>query len=413
MRQSDSILAMPKPPLTLLLKLGIGDLMHDRKVSFFIMASIVAIVAPLLLLFGLKFGIVSQMRAELIADPRNLEIRMLGSAKLDDAWFSRLQQTPGLGFIQPMTRSLNTIGDLYVDGRHFIENAELIPTGQGDPVLSNIAIPRQKDEVVLTASAALKLGVKVGDVLRLRVARIVENRSERAQLPLRVIGVLPDTGLNRPAAFVPLSLLVDIEDFRDGFKVEGSGVATGQAPQTRNNFARARIYADRIESVESLSALLQAEGIETSSRLAEIKAVQSIDKVLGLIFAVIAWIALLGCAASLIGALMANIDRKRKDLALLRLMGYSKSAMQLYVVIQACALTFAGFVIGCLLYLVGSFLFNQLLGAYMPVGQFVCRLEPIHFFVALCAALLVAIFVAGAGGGLATKIEPAESLRDV
>lgn len=413
MRQSDSLLLLPKPPVSLLLKLGIDDLMHDRKVSFFIMASIVAIVAPLLLLFGLKFGIVSQMRAELLADPRNLEVRMLGSAKLDDAWFARFKQTPGLGFVQPMTRSLNTIGDLYVDSRHFIENAELIPTAQGDPVLSNISIPYQKDEVVLTASAALRLGVKEGDVLRLRVARIVENRSERAQIPLRVVGVLPATAFNRPAAFVPLSLLVDIEDFRDGFKVEGSGVATGEMPQTRNYFARARIYADRIESVESLSALLQAEGIETSSRLAEIKSVQSIDKVLGLIFAVIAWIALLGCAASLIGALMANIDRKRKDLALLRLMGYSKSAMHLYVVVQACALTLAGFVVGCFLYLMGSYLFNQLLGTYMPAGQFVCRLEPIHFFVALCAALLVAIFVAGAGGGLATKIEPAESLRDV
>lgn len=413
MRQSDSFFLLSKPPLSLLLKLGIDDLMHDRRVSFFIMASIVAVVAPLLLLFGLKFGIVSQMRAELIADPRNLEIRMLGSAKLDDAWFAQFKKTPGLGFVQPMTRSLNTIGDLYVDGRHFIENAELIPTGQGDPVLNSITTPLHKDEVVLTASAALRLGVKEGDVLRLRVARIFENRSERAQIPLRVVGVLPATAFSRPAAFLLLPLLVDIEDFRDGFKVEGSGVVTGETPQTRNYFARARIYADRIESVESLSALLLAEGIETSSRLAEIKSVQSIDKVLGLIFAVIAWIALLGCAASLIGALMANIDRKRKDLALLRLMGYGRSAMQLYVVFQACALTLAGFVVGCLLYLMGSFLFNQLLGTYMPAGQFVCRLEPIHFFVALCAALLVAIFVAGVGGGLATKIEPAESLRDV
>ena len=413
MRQSDSFFLLSKPPLSLLLKLGIDDLMHDRRVSFFIMASIVAVVAPLLLLFGLKFGIVSQMRAELIADPRNLEIRMLGSAKLDDAWFAQFKKTPGLGFVQPMTRSLNTIGDLYVDGRHFIENAELIPTGQGDPVLNSITTPLHKDEVVLTASAALRLGVKEGDVLRLRVARIFENRSERAQIPLRVVGVLPATAFSRPAAFLLLPLLVDIEDFRDGFKVEGSGVVTGETPQTRNYFARARIYADRIESVESLSALLLAEGIETSSRLAEIKSVQSIDKVLGLIFAVIAWIALLGCAASLIGALMANIDRKRKDLALLRLMGYGRSAMQLYVVFQACALTLAGFVVGCLLYLMGSFLFNQLLGTYMPAGQFVCRLEPIHFFVALCAALLVAIIVAGVGGGLATKIEPAESLRDV
>ena len=413
MRRNDPFLRLPKPPLRLLLKLSISDLLHDRKVSFFIIASIVAVVAPLLLLFGLKFGIVSQMRTELLSDPRNLEIRMLASAKLDDQWFARLNQTPGVGFVQPMTRSLNTIGDLFIDGRRFVENAELIPTAQGDPVLKNIQIPVKKDEVVLTASAASKLGVSEGDTIRLRVARVFDNRSERAQISLRVLSVLPTTAFNRPAAFLTLPLLVDIEDFRDGFKVEGSGVETGEAPQARNHFARARIYADQLESVESLATLLQSEGIETSSRLAEIKSVQSIDKVLGLIFAVIAWIALLGCAASLIGALMANIDRKRKDLALLRLMGYGRRAMQLYVVAQACVLTLAGFVTGCFLYLFGSYLFNQLLGAYMPAGQFVCRLEPIHFLVALGAALSVAVIVSGAGGSFATKIEPAESLRDV
>lgn len=413
MRRNDPFLRLPKPPLRLLLKLSIGDLLHDRKVSFFIIASIVAVVAPLLLLFGLKFGIVSQMRTELLSDPRNLEIRILASAKLDDPWFARLSQTPGVGFVQPMTRSLNTIGDLFIDGRRFVENAELIPTAQGDPVLKNLQIPVKKDEVVLTASAASKLGVSEGDTIRLRVARVFDNRSERAQIPLRVLSVLPATAFNRPAAFLTLPLLVDIEDFRDGFKVEGSGVETGDTRQARNYFARARIYADRLESVESLATLLQSEGIETSSRLAEIKSVQSIDKVLGLIFAVIAWIALLGCAASLIGALMANIDRKRKDLALLRLMGYGRRAMQLYVIAQACVLTLAGFATGCVLYVFGSYLFNQLLGAYMPAGQFVCRLEPIHFLVALSAALLVAIIVSGAGGSFATKIEPAESLRDV
>lgn len=413
MQQSDPLIRLPEPPIGLLLKLGIGDLIHDRKVSFFIMASIVAVVAPLLLLFGLKFGIVSQMRAELIADPRNLEIRMLASAKLDDAWFKRFRESSGVGFVQPMTRSLNTIGDLFVDGRRFVENAELIPTAQGDPVLSNIQIPLNKDEVVLSATAAYRLGVKEGDPISLRVARVFENRSERAQIRLRVVGVLPTAAFNRPAAFLTLPLLVDIEDFRDGFKVEDSGIETGETRQRRNYFARARIYADRIESVESLAALLQSEGIETSSRLAEIKSVLSIDKVLGLIFAVIAWIALLGCAASLTGALMANIDRKRKDLALLRLMGYGRRAMQLYVVAQACALTLVGFAVGCLMYLFGSQLFNQLLGAYMAAGQFVCRLEPMHFVVALGAALLVAIAVAGVGGSLVTKIEPAESLRDV
>jgi len=402
-----------KPPLGILLRLGLSDLMHDRKVSFCIIASIVAVISPLLLLFGLKFGIVSQMRAELISDPRNLEIRMVASDRLDDAWFERLNKTPGVGFVLPMTRSLNTIGDLFVDGRRFAENVELIPTAAGDPVLGSLQSPTQADEVILTAAAAARLGAVVGDPVRLRVSRILDNRSERAQFSLRVVGILPATAFARPAVFLTLPLLVDIEDFRDGFLVASGGVDTGSSRQLRTHFARARIYADQIENVETLAGQLLKEGIETSSRLAEIKSVQSIDKVLSIIFAVIAWIALLGCAASLVGALMANIDRKRKDLALLRLMGYGKAAMQSYVVMQACMLTLVGFVVGCLLYFVGSYLFNQMLGSYMSADHFVCRLEPVHFLLALTAALSVAIAVAGVGGILVNKIEPAESLRDV
>jgi putative ABC transport system permease protein len=413
MRNNHQALKLLKPPMSVLLGLGLSDLIHDRKVSFCIMASIVAVIAPLLLLFGLKFGIVSQMRAELISDPRNLEIRMVASGKFDQAWFDRIKNTDGVGFVLPLTRSLNTIADLFVDGKRFAENVELIPTAEGDPVLGALRAPLQKNEVILTSAAAVRLGLSIGDSMRLRVARILDNRSERAQFSVRVVGVLPPTAFARPAVFLSLPLLVDVEDFRDGFQVVGSGVDTGAPLQPRNYFARARVYADRIENVEAVATRLSGEGIETSSRLAEIKSVQSIDKVLGIIFAVIAWIALLGCAASLIGALMANIDRKRKDLALLRLMGYGKSAMHIYVVMQACVLTLAGFLVGCMLYFVGSHLFNRMLGSFMSSDNFVCRLEPVHFLLALAAALLVAVIVAGAGGVLVNKIEPAESLRDV
>lgn len=401
------------PPFKVLLALSMRDLMHDRKVSICIMASIVAVVAPLLLLFGLKFGIVSQMRAELLSDPRNLEIRMLVSAKLDDAWFDKMRDTPGVGFVQPLTRSLNAIADLYIDSRRFAESVELIPTALGDPVLEGLTIPQAKDEVVLTASAATRLGIKPGETLQIRFSRLYESRTERAQLVVRVVGVLPPASFARPAVFLTLPLLVEIEDFRDGFKISGLGVETGQDLQARKHFARARIYADKIENVEFLAKRLSEEGIETSSRLAEIKSVQSIDKVLGIVFGVIAWIAVLGCAASLIGALMANIDRKRKDLALLRLMGYGKFAMQTYVVLQSSLLTVAGFVVGCVMYVLGSQLFNQMLGEYMKADHFVCRLEPIHFVFALAGALLLAMLVAGIGGVVVTKIEPAESLRDI
>ena len=403
----------PAPPFKVLAVLGLRDLMHDRKVSICIMASIVAVVAPLLLLFGLKFGIVSQMRAELLSDPRNLEIRMLVSAKLNDAWFEKMRNSQGVGFVLPLTRSLNAIADLYIDSRRFAESVELIPTAPGDPVLEGLPVPQARDEVVLTSSAAERLGVNPGETLQIRFSRQYENRTERANISVRVVGVLPPESFSRPAVFLTLPLLVKIEDFRDGFNISGLGIETGREIQAREHFARARIYADKIENVEFLAKRLTEEGIDTSSRLAEIKSVQSIDKVLGIVFGVIAWIAVLGCAASLIGALMANIDRKRKDLALLRLMGYSKFAMQGYVMLQSAILALSGFIVGCAMYLFGSQLFNQMLGQYMKADHFVCRLEPIHFVLALAGALLLAMTVAGFGGVVVTKIEPAESLRDV
>ena len=63
----------------LLGRLAMQDLWHDRIISFCIVSSLVAVIAPLLLLFGLRFGIVNQLQNDLANDPRNLEIRMLSS----------------------------------------------------------------------------------------------------------------------------------------------------------------------------------------------------------------------------------------------------------------------------------------------------------------------------------------------
>lgn len=80
--------------LGLLGSLAIEDLWHDRKVSFCIAASLVAVIAPLLLLFGLKHGVVSQLQSELLSDPRNLEVKMLSSGNYDTAWIEDVRQQP-------------------------------------------------------------------------------------------------------------------------------------------------------------------------------------------------------------------------------------------------------------------------------------------------------------------------------
>ena len=403
------------PHWQLLIELASRDLWFDRMVSLCIVASLIAVIAPLLLLFGLKYGVVLQLRDNLRSDPRNLEIKMLGNGNLDQHWIDALRAHPAAGFVMPLTRSLNTQADLQSDRQHFAADAEMIPSASGDPLLQGVIAPPQSlRDVVLSASAAKKLQAQPGDKIQLMVQRKLDGRDERGRVEVNVTGVLADTAFSRPAALVKLELLIAMEDFRDGWEVPLFGIDTGsgQVPP-RDHFARARIYARDLDSVAPLADWLQQRHIEVSTRARDIEAVKAIDRVLSLIFAVIAWTAVIGCAASLVGAFLANIDRKRKDLALLRLLGFRRGAVGGYVMVQASVLTSLAFAVGFGAYLLGSAVFNRALGANLAQGAFVCHLENSHIALAFVSALLIATLGAGIGGFRAIHIQPAESLREI
>lgn len=401
------------PERGLLWRMAFRDLIHDRKVALCIIFSLIAVIAPLLLLFGLKNGIVSQLRHQLLEDPRTREVRITGNGNYDFSWLERLAERPEVGFSIPLTRSLNTQADLVRDGQHFVAGAEVIPTGAGDPLLAGVAVPRQDREVVLSASAARRLDLKHGETFRLMVSRKIDGQNQRAAFALTVSGILDDARFARAGAFITLPLLVALEDYRDGYQVPLLQVSAGKPPRERTRFSRARVYARSLDDVSALARWLEAQHIEAVTQSAQIEAVRAIDRVLGVIFGVIAWISATGCIASLIGAFIANIDRKRKDMAVLRLLGFRRRAVTLFIVIQALCLTGVAFGAGLVLYLLGSALFNRVLGASLPDRAFVCHLEPLHFLAALLCVLVVALSVAAIGAIRALKIEPAESLREI
>ncbi len=397
----------------LLLRLAMQDLWHDRSVSFCIISSLIAVIAPLLLMFGLRYGVVSQLQQDLARDPRNLEIRMVSSGHYSAEWIAALRQKSEVGFAIGQTRSLNTQADLLKDMSHFIENAEVIPTVQGDPLLGTLQLGSE-DEVILSAEAARRLAVSAGETIRLRVMRQLEDRREWGERTLTVGAILAPTYFNRPALFVHESLLLALESFRDGYRIPMLGISTGQ-PLTDKPpiFARARLYANSIDQVAALDLWLKQQRIETVSRLADIENIKSINRVLSLIFNVIAGTALIGCVASLIGAFLANVDRKRKHIAVLRLLGFTSPAVGLYIILQGVILTLLAYGGGLLLYLSGSALFNRTLASSQSTEQMICRITPLHSLLALLLALTVAILVAIIGARRAIAIQPAESLREL
>lgn len=400
--------------LALLARLSLADLWHDRNVSLCMAASLVAVIAPLLLLFGLKHGVVSQLQQELLSDPRNLEVKMLSSGHFDQAWLQRLQDRPEVGFAIGQTRSLNTQADLLGAHGRFADNVEVIPTRAGDPLLATDLSELAPDQVILSERAAERLDAKAGDTLRLRVARRLNEVNERGERTLQVRAIVSSVRFARPAAFVSPELLMELEHYRDGYLVASLGASSGQALDALNvGYARARVYARDIDSVAPLERWLNEQRIETASRLAEINNVKAINHVLGLIFSVIAGAALIGCIASLVGAFLANIDRKRRHLAVLRLLGFSSLAVSAYVVLQALVLSLVGYLGGLGSYYLGSLLFNRLLVSSQATGAYICHITVWHGLVALLLAFLVAGLVALIGALRAIRIQPAESLREL
>lgn len=396
----------------LLSKLASRDLFYDRKVSFCIIASLIAVIAPLLLLFSLKYGVVSQLRNQLLNDPRNLEIKIVGNLNLSQQWFQWIESQPEVQFVIPLTRSLNTIVDLRGKNNRFIADVEILPTEQGDPVVQHL-LPNQHS-IILSALAAEKLKINIGEQIDLLATRTYENNIEKGILSFTVVDIIPETRFPRAAAFVDLNILLGIEDFRDGLQTALFPTMQGDSPaQTRTTFARARIYAKTLDDVSPLAQKLREKNIDIRTEAKAIENVKAIDSVLETIFTVIAGTSIIGCLLSLIGAFLANIDRKRKEIAILRLLGFQATSVVSYLILQAIILSSISFILSYLFFLVGSQLFNQKLTSHLMETHFVSSLQPIHLLIAFTISFILAGIVAAIGAIRALKIQPAESLRDV
>ena len=96
--------------------------------------ALAAVLTPLLILFGLKSGIVTTLTERLKRDPRNLEIKWSHNAPLDPDWIQKLRARPEVGFLVPNTRSLAATVDLLSDAGRTLSGLDMIPTASGDPL---------------------------------------------------------------------------------------------------------------------------------------------------------------------------------------------------------------------------------------------------------------------------------------
>lgn len=398
-----------------ILWLSLRDYAHEWRMSVCLVLALAAVLTPLLVLFGLKFGVVDTLRARLVGEPRTREIHNLASGQFDAAWFVELARVPEVGFLLPRTRAIASTMTLVPEGARGrgMVVAELIPSAPGDPLLLAGAAPQGVHEAVLSASAARQLGVGPGTLLRGNISRIVDGRRENAAVPLSVTGVLREAAHPRPAALVSLKLLEATEDYRDGHAVPGLGWRGAPAADAAaRRYAGFRLYARSIDDVPALRDRLEAMGLQVRTAAAEIERVQMLDRNLSTVFWLVAAIGLGGFLLSLGVNLWANVERKRRELGILRLVGVSGAAIVAFPVLQAGFTALAGGAVAGLAYLPMERIINARFAASLEEGELVCRLLAGHFAVGLLATLACAVVASALAGWRASRIEPAEGARD-
>jgi putative ABC transport system permease protein len=399
-----------------ILRLAYRDFAHEGRISLCFVLALMAVLAPLLILFGLKFGLVDTLARRLVESPSNREILAVGSRRFDEAWFARISARSDVAFVVPNTRriaaSLSRL--MHPTKGTDLRALQMIPTAPGDPLLGgSTAAPSGTAELVLSAAAALKLMAGPGDRLVARIDRHRHGRDEGVVWELTVAGVLAPEVLPEEAALVPLALLVATEDYRDGVAVPELGWEGAEPPVGPRDYARFRLYATSIYTVAALASDLAAEGIEVRTQVAEIAAVQSLDKNLTRVFWLIALVGTLGFLASLAANLLANVERKRRELSIVRLIGFPTVSLVLFPVTQAVLVAMLGACAAMALYLPVAIALNGWFSESLQAGESICRLLPVHVMLALAATLIGAASSAAWAGWRAARIEPAEGLRDV
>ena len=414
--------------ISTMLRLSCKDYWHEFLLSACAVLGLAAVLTPLLVLYGIKFGVVQTLTERLRNDPRNLEISPVVSGRYTPEYLAQLAAHPDVAFVLPRTRSIAATMDLIRgegEGRALLV-ASLEPTAAGDPLLLRFgaAAPSMPQNpatetigVTLSASAAEKLHVKAGDTLNGKVERRFQNKVQTARVPLRVAAVLPLAAQQKDVAYVPLPLMEATEDYRDGRAVPELGAQNGWTGEPRPQEARVypgfRLYARSLDDVMRLRQNFAAQKLDVYTHAEEIEQVTALARALNMIFALICAATAIGFLASTASSVLASIKRKQRILGLLRLNGFTTGSLLLFPLSQSLLTALFGTALAAGVYGVAAFVINTLFSARVSGLEQVCLLLPQHLLFTFAAVAGLALLAALGPALRAARIEPSEVIREI
>ena len=394
------------------LRLALADLWHERVIFLCNVALVAGVVAPILILLGVKTGIMDTLFAELRDDPEKRRIAIVGDHVFTPEDVAEVAAWPLVGFAAPASRSIAQRIYVKAEGGNRIRRAALFPTGPKDPLLPE-ALQLEDGEVAVSAGLARRLGLAAGSKLEASIPR-GDPPDEYLSLALAVVHVLPPGALDGDAMLMQPARIDLVEAFLDDFALPDYGVTAGHPLLDRVvSYESIRLYAVDISGVAALVARLEDRfQLVTKSATAEIETIAALDGNLNRALFVVAAAAVAGLFWALMAALWANVQRKRRVLSILRLTGCESEQLLLFPALQAVIVAAAGCLLALALYGAGAAAINQLFAGSISAQERVCSLSATAAGAVFAGVVLLAALAASAASLSASRIDPAVALRE-
>ena len=388
----------------LVLRLAVADALHDRVMFACAVLTVAAVLLPLLLLLGLKTGVVERLVADLRADPGATELRLRGNVALPPAWFEAMRARPDVGFVVPRVRTFGAaIQYARADDPIRARSADFMASGPRDPLLGALSAAIISGQVVVSQRVAEDASLRPGDELVLwRPLPRGAAPTPRVERRVVVAAIAPPGASGQRHIFGTAELAGLLEDVAER---EGAPDAAGQ-----RSFAGFRLYARDIADVAGLQRHVEAQGFEVETNAGRIAWVFTMDRNLTILFLMLVACAGVGVAGALAATLWGNVARKRRSLSLLRLMGLSARRLAWFPLIQAALVALVGAALAALATIGAAAAINAGFGGAYGIPA-LARILPWHLGAAASGALGLSLLAGAIAVRPVLRIAPAEGLR--
>ncbi|MCV6584884.1 MAG: ABC transporter permease [Marinibacterium sp.] len=394
-----------------MLRLAIRDLLQNRLQLLCDTALLIGVLVPLMVLLGAKTGVQQAMLADLYADPGILEINTRGNSAMGFAERDTVLSWPETGFVALKTRAYTDFVRVRNAGGGRIETARLVATEPGDPLLAGRPA-LAPGTLAISAGLADSLGLDAGGAMDL----VSDSQDRARQLRIRRdVAVIADAArVPDPVIFADYDTLQLFEAYYEGYALPDHGVAEGRdLAQRVEDFEGMRLYATDLAAVPDLAARVETTlGVQTRSNATRIAATLRLGDNLNLAFRIIAAVAVVGLGAALLSSFWAAVDRKRRTLATLALLGVPRTRLALFPLIQAGGLAVVGLVLSFALFGGAALVAEALFSGRLDGGARVIALTPGDVAGLVLGTAVLVLLAALISGRRILRIDPAIILRE-